>query len=104
MSKNIQRPNWDSFPKTVGEMTPKQFFNLVRVAVQYEAQESSTYEAPGWSGAISGSVASLLSSPEDEAPDRNTVYAQTGNILYTVLKDNGLIDEEAPATSEAPSK
>lgn len=93
--KDIQRPNFSNYPAKVGDMAPKDLFNLIRVAVQYETQESSIHEATGWRGAIYKAVAGLFSSPEDTDPNINTVYAQTGNVLYKVLDDNGLIDPGA---------
>lgn len=95
MLKDIVRPNWDNYPKTVGELAPKDFFNLLRKAIQYECQESSNQEAANWEGAIFNTLAGTLSAPGDQAhPTRDSVYNQETNTAYSA--DQQVEKEEIP--------
>lgn len=84
MIKDIQRPNWDELPAKVADLTPKQLFNLLRVASKYEWQESSIFEAAGWHGDIYKALAGMFSAPGDqEHANADTVYTQQVNTAYT---------------------
>jgi predicted SPOUT superfamily RNA methylase MTH1 len=83
MAKNLPQPNWNNYPATVAQLTPKQLWQITRMAIQYEAQESSDIEAPTWQGALWGALCSLLSDESRPPYNRHTVYQQQINTAYT---------------------
>jgi hypothetical protein len=100
MAKNLPQPNWQSYPATVAQLTPKQMYNIVRMAIQYEAQESSDREADGWQGAIFGAVAALFSAENEPHYNRHTVYAQQINTAFTGCL--GALEEPIPDEPDEP--
>jgi hypothetical protein len=96
--KDMKR-DFSRYPATVGEMGVKDFFHFVRGIIQYECQESSTYESPGWRGVIYSCVAGLFSSPEDKDPSIHTVYVQLKNIVHAAIE--GLESDEGDVGTEA---